>query len=76
MSFIEKNLAPGERIIVFSKLHWWIYVKSLFFLILGALLAFGSKSGSGISAVGALILICSIVGLLIVYIGQKSSRLH
>ncbi len=74
MSFIQKNLAPNERIIHLGKLHWWIYVKSLFFLILGTLLAFGSTTGSGVSAAGGFLMACAVIGLLITYVGQKSSE--
>ena len=74
MSFIQKNLALNERIIHLGKLHWWIYVKSVFFLILGILLAFGAEAGSGTSAVGVFLLICAVISIVMTYIGQKSSE--
>lgn len=74
MSFIEKNLAPNERIIHLGKLHGWIYVKSIFFLILGIILTFASTTGSGTSAAGVFLLVCALISLLVIYATQKSSE--
>lgn len=38
MSYIEKNLSFGERILKIAKIHWCIYIFPLVLFLLGALL--------------------------------------
>ena len=37
MSFIEKNLSTNEKIIYQGKIHWFIYLRGIFFIVLGVL---------------------------------------
>ena len=37
MSFIEKNLSTNEQILYKGKIHWYIYLRCVFFFILGFL---------------------------------------
>lgn len=39
MSYVEKVLLPGERVIYTTGLHWLVYGRAIFFLALAAVLA-------------------------------------
>ncbi len=47
MSFIEKNLSANERILYKGKIHWFIYARGLFFIILGLLVGTASYAAAG-----------------------------
>jgi len=47
MSFIEKNLSTNERISYKGKIHWYIYLRGVFFFILGFLASNVSVALSG-----------------------------
>jgi membrane protein YdbS with pleckstrin-like domain len=55
MSYAEKNLAPGETIVLRASYHWTIYRAAVLLLVLAVLLATGSlyasqaTSGSGVA---------------------------
>ena len=68
MSFIEKNLSTNEKVIKIAKLHWWIYVKSILVLALALLLL---KDSPG---VGAFLLICALIGLIVTFLGRRTSE--
>ncbi|HEY0244687.1 MAG TPA: PH domain-containing protein [Mucilaginibacter sp.] len=62
MSFIEKNLSANERIIYNGKIHWFIYFRGIFFIILGLLTNSASASASAfLFFVGIVILLMAIM---------------
>jgi uncharacterized membrane protein YdbT with pleckstrin-like domain len=38
MSYVEKNLLPGETVICTGHLHWVIYARAILFVLIGVLL--------------------------------------
>jgi len=52
MSFIEKNLSNNEQIVYRGKIHWYIYLRCIFFFILGLL-----TSGVSVALAGFLFFI-------------------
>jgi uncharacterized membrane protein YdbT with pleckstrin-like domain len=74
MTFIEKNLANNERIIFQAKLHWWIYGRSVFLLILGIVVfAFGGKA-EVIKIFGGLLVLISLFALISAYTRASASE--
>jgi hypothetical protein len=58
MGYIESSLLPGEAVVARAHLHWIVFVRAIFVLILGGTVAyFEPISGGVISAVGLLMLI-------------------
>ena len=47
MSFIEKNLSANERIVYKAKLHWYIYLRGIFLIVLGLLIGKASYGACG-----------------------------
>jgi len=81
MTFIEKNLANNEKIVYRAQLHWWIYGKSVFLLILGLIIImFGANSGfnsaerEGVKVLGGLLILVSLIGLINAYVSASSSE--
>tara|TARA_R110001592_G_scaffold363248_4_gene682151 strand:- start:155 stop:634 length:480 start_codon:yes stop_codon:yes gene_type:complete len=52
MGYISKNLMGDEEIIYSAKIHWFIYIPSLFLLVLGIGLVSAGLSGDGESNTG------------------------
>jgi uncharacterized membrane protein YdbT with pleckstrin-like domain len=62
MRFIEKNLSANERILYKAKIHWFIYVRGLFFIILGFLVGKASPAASGfLFLVGLVIILMAVI---------------
>lgn len=62
MSFIEKNLSVNEQILYKAKIHWFIYFRGLFFIILALLIGKTSYSACGfLFLVGLVLLLIAIV---------------
>jgi uncharacterized membrane protein YdbT with pleckstrin-like domain len=62
MSFIEKNLSTNEQILFKGKLHWYIYLRFVFFFILGLLTSSLSMALAGfLFFVSALSLVSAIM---------------
>jgi uncharacterized membrane protein YdbT with pleckstrin-like domain len=66
MSFIEKNLSANERVIYQGKIHWFIYFRGIFLIILGLL------SYSAASAASILIFMGIVILLMAIIIGRSS----
>jgi uncharacterized membrane protein YdbT with pleckstrin-like domain len=90
MTYVEKVLAPDERVVYAASLHWIIYLQGLVFTIAGGLLAFYAPNinhyifGANLSGhslvkpigfIALIIVLCGIFMLLGAYIRQRSTEL-
>jgi len=58
MGYIDAHLLPGEDLVHRTRLHWLIFAKAVFVLVLGiVLLAFEPTVGTVVAALGALMLL-------------------
>ena len=48
MSFIEKNLSNNERVLYRAKLHWIIYLRGVFWAVLGLMIGKSSYAACGL----------------------------
>ena len=89
MSYVEKVLLPGERVVYAPVLHWIIYVQGLFITALGGVFGVGSKMllvtfvGAEMArhyvklpaGIALVIVFCGVVLLLGAYLRQISTEL-
>lgn len=62
MSFIEKNLALNEQIIYKGKIHWYIYLRGIFFIVLSLCVGATSYALTGfLFLIGCISLILAIM---------------
>jgi uncharacterized membrane protein YdbT with pleckstrin-like domain len=68
MGYVDRVLQPGERVIEITRIHWWfVWRRSVLFLILAAALAAASpgQSGNAHLALLAGALVALLIGLLL-----------
>jgi uncharacterized membrane protein YdbT with pleckstrin-like domain len=82
MGYTEKVLTPGEIVKYIARLHWWVYVRSLFLLAIGIwLLKLGLSAPTGDQAgglegfSGLFLLFFGIVAAAIVWLRRRSTEL-
>ena len=68
MSFVQKNLSANEKIVYHTRLHWWVFMPSGVFFLLG-LLFMNQSSGFGM---GLLVIALLMLGL--AYLNWMSSE--
>ncbi|MDB5986384.1 MAG: rane-flanked domain protein [Nevskia sp.] len=64
MSYVEKNLLPGETIVHKGRVHWIVYGKSIGLIIVGLLLMYPWSQDAGFSKLwifGAVALLLAVV---------------
>jgi uncharacterized membrane protein YdbT with pleckstrin-like domain len=64
MSYVEKNLLPGETIVHKGRMHWIVYGKSIGLIIVGALLLYPWSQDPALSKLwifGAVALVLAVV---------------
>lgn len=74
MTFIEKNLANNERVIYRAKLHWWIYGRSIFLLLLGIVVFALWGTTEVVKIIGGLLLAISLITFINAYIRSSASE--
>jgi len=68
MSFIEKNLSANERICYVGKIHWYIYLRGIFFIALG----FAASGAS--TTLGGFLVIVGILSLIFATVMASSTE--
>eukprot|EP01037_Dinobryon_pediforme_P000797 gene797-801_t len=68
MSFIEKNLSTNEKIIYKGGIHWYVYIRGIFLVILG-----GSLSGASNTA-GSVLILAGFISLVLAITISSSSE--
>lgn len=73
-SYIEQSLAPGEKIVARFRLHWLVWLRMWFVLVLGAVIAVGilwlgeaGFGGASFSSVWWLALAVAVIALIIAF---------
>ena len=79
MSYVDNNLLPNEHVVYRALLHWFIYIPSVFLIVVGILifLAFGSSGQDGGAAhnyFGGFFLLVGAVAFLAAWIRVKTSE--
>ena len=87
MSYVEKNLMPGETVVYRTRLHWvvifWPIVLSILFGVAGIVLLArtitGPKDGSGSSTLmlvgGAILLVVAFVSLVVALVKRNATEM-
>jgi len=75
MSYIQKDLLPGERIVYTGKLHWFLFAPGLSFLILSGLLFFFSEDQPLLRPVSSIIVLWALYLLIKAFIIKISTEL-
>ncbi len=68
MSFIEKNLSNNELVLYKAKLHWIIYLRGVFWAVLGLLIGSASYAACG------LLFIVGVISFIMAIITDQSSE--
>jgi uncharacterized membrane protein YdbT with pleckstrin-like domain len=69
MSYVSRVLQPEERVVYVTKLHWFVYLRMVFWLVVAALVAIGSSYAPSelqlpvLIAAGAIVVIALLYGL-------------
>jgi len=75
MSFIEKNLSANERIVYTTKIHWYIYLRSVFLILLGIIIAASaSKPGDFVNGLVGVLVFVGVVLFINAILISKSSE--
>jgi uncharacterized membrane protein YdbT with pleckstrin-like domain len=69
MSYVSRVLQPEERVVYATTLHWFVYLRSIFWLVLSVVVAIGSSFAPGelrlpvLVAAGVIVVIGVLYGL-------------
>jgi uncharacterized membrane protein YdbT with pleckstrin-like domain len=75
MGYIDTHLLPGEELVHRTRLHWLIFARPVFVLVLGiVLLAFEPTVGAVVAAIGALMLLPPFVAYITSEFGVTTKR--
>ena len=75
MSYVQKSLLDGERVLYNGKLHWRIYMPSIFYFIIACIFLYVSRQNHQFLAFGAIIMCAAFVLFLKELIVRASTEL-
>ena len=64
MSYIEKGLLPGEHIVYSGKLHWFIFLPAIFWLIVAVVLCVISQQNQFFSIASAVVALYALYAIM------------